>query len=478
MNFVIYDITLLVIFALVVAIFLIRNKKKLKREGLLFLYKADWGIKLINKIGKKYEKALRVLSYVSICVGFLLMTGIFYLFGKILWMYIFNPSIVKAIKIPPIMPLLPYLPQVFKLDFLPPFYFIYWIVIIAIVAIVHEFSHGIFAAYSKVKIKKTGFGFFPFFLPIFLAAFVELDEKMMAKKEKIKQMAILSAGAFANVIIGVLFFFILWGFFAASFAPAGISFDSYSYSIVNMSDIKSIDDVNFVIAPTQENLLELVNENGTSLIKTSTNQYVITKGFLEEQKNAINYIFLYDNLPAINAGLSGAISEINGVQIDSREKLANEILAYSPGDVITIETKTTEETKTYEITLAENPEDETKPLLGIGFLNKQDIGIISKLTNLIYAMKKPNVYYEPKFGAALFIYNLLWWLVLISFSIALVNMLPVGIFDGGRFLFLAVWGITKNKNKAEKSFKFLTYFILFCVLILMIFWAIGVFGKA
>ena len=258
MNFVVYDIALLVIFAVVVAIFLIRNKKKLKREGLLFLYKADWGIKLINKIGKKYGKVLHVLSYISIGVGFLLMAGIFYLFGRIMLIYIFNPSIVKAIKVPPILPLFPYLPQVFKLDFLPPFYFIYWILIIAIVAIVHEFSHGIFAAYSKVKIKKTGFGFFPFFLPVFLAAFVELDEKIMATKEKIKQMAILSAGTFANVLTAILFFFILWGFFATSFAPAGITFDSYSYSLVNMSDIKSINNVNFVIAPTQENLLILV----------------------------------------------------------------------------------------------------------------------------------------------------------------------------------------------------------------------------
>lgn len=375
------------------------------------------------------------------------------------------------------MPLLPYLPQVFKLDFLPPFYFIYWILIIAIVAIVHEFSHGIFAAYNKVKIKKTGFGFFPFFLPIFLAAFVELDEKIMATKEKIKQMAILSAGAFANVITGVLFFLILWGFFAASFAPAGITFDSYSYSLVNMSEIKSIDNINLAIAPTQQNLLRLVNQNGTSIIKTSNNQYVITKDFLDEQKNAVNYIFLYDNLPAVNAELSGAISKINGVQIDSKEKLGSEILRYSPGDTITIETKTDKGTNDYDITLAENPQNKDKPLLGIGFLNKKSNGIFDKISNLIYAMKKPNVYYEPKFGAALFVYNLLWWLVLISFSIALVNMLPVGIFDGGRFLFLAIWGITKDRNKAEKSFKFLTYLILFFVLVLMIFWGIGVFGK-
>jgi membrane-associated protease RseP (regulator of RpoE activity) len=478
MNFVVYDIALLVIFAVVIAIFLIRNRKNLKKEGLLFLYKADWGIRLINKIGKKYKKILHVLSYVSIGIGFLLMAGIFYLFGRIIWIYIFNPSIVKAIKVPPILPLFPYLPQVFKLDFLPPFYFTYWILIIAIVAIVHEFSHGIFAANNNVRIKKTGFGFFPFFLPIFLAAFVELDEKIMATKQKIKQMAVLSAGAFANLLTAILFFFILWGFFAISFSSAGVTFDTYSYSPVNISQIKSIDNISLVVAPTYENLLSLVSENGTSRIKTNNKEYLITKDFLEKQQNIENYILLYDDLPAINAELEGAISKINGVQINSREKLADELLSYSPGDIITIETKTDEETKEYEITLGENPENEEKPLLGVGFLNQQNSGILGKISNLIYSIKEPNVYYEPKFGAALFIYNLLWWLVLISFSVALINMLPVGIFDGGRFLFLAIWGITKDKNKGEKVFKFLTYLILLLAALLMVFWAIGVFGKA
>jgi len=71
-----------------------------------------------------------------------------------------------------------------------------------------NFSHGIFSINKKVKVKSTGFGFFPFFLPVFLAAFVELDEKNMEKKKPLSQMAVLSAGTFANVITGILFFII------------------------------------------------------------------------------------------------------------------------------------------------------------------------------------------------------------------------------------------------------------------------------
>ena len=200
------DLSLLVIFVIFISIFLYVKRKNLKKEGLLFLYKTTWGMRLIDKIGKKYKKTLGFLSYVSITVGYILMGAMLYLFGKIIYIYVAYPSIVRAIKVPPITPLIPYLPQAFKLDFLPPFYFTYWIVILAVIAITHEFMHGIFMRRYNIKIKSTGFGFFPFFLPIFLAAFVEQDEKSMDKSSPFNQMAVLSAGTFANVLTAILFF--------------------------------------------------------------------------------------------------------------------------------------------------------------------------------------------------------------------------------------------------------------------------------
>ena len=152
-NFIIYDVTFLVAFAVFVSVFLYSRKQNLKREGLLFLYKAGWGIKLIEKTGSRYKKTLGVLSYFSILTGYVLMVVMLYMLGKIVYLYVTLPAVVREIKIPPITPLVPYLPQVFHLDFLPPFYFTYWIVIIAIIAISHEFSHGIFAAYDNIKIK-------------------------------------------------------------------------------------------------------------------------------------------------------------------------------------------------------------------------------------------------------------------------------------------------------------------------------------
>jgi hypothetical protein len=122
MKFLIYDIVLLVIFVAFVARFLIKNKKNLSRDGLLYLYRTKWGMNLIDNVGKKYKKSLHIMSYISITIGYGLMIAMLWLFGRIVYLYVAYPAIVQAIKIPPIMPLIPYLPQAFNLDFLPPFY--------------------------------------------------------------------------------------------------------------------------------------------------------------------------------------------------------------------------------------------------------------------------------------------------------------------------------------------------------------------
>lgn len=478
MSFVVYDLIFLVLFAVGVGTFLYTRRKNLKKEGLLFLYKTSWGIKLIDYVGEKYTRTLKFLSYVSVGLGYVLMATMIYLFGKIVWIYVAMPQIVKAVKVPPIMPLVPYIDKV--VPGLPEFYFTYWIIIIAIIAITHEFAHGIFAVYNKIKIKSTGFGFFPFFLPVFLAAFVEPDEKKMQKSKKFPQLAILSAGTFANVITAIVFLAILILFFTIAFTPAGIIFNGYSYSIVDGSKIISINDKNI----KNFEYSNLVFENNASMIKikTSDGDYIATKDLVEDADNLALFedsggIVLYNDAPAINEGLNGIITNFDGTKITSIENFRDALEDKSPGDKIILTTLVGDEVQNYEIVLGENPDDATKPLIGINFYESSSgSGILGKVYSAIALFKKPNIYYEPKFdGVSSFIYNLLWWVVLISVSVALINMLPMGIFDGGRFFYLTILGITKNEKIAKNAFKGITYLILFLVLLLMIFWAFNIF---
>lgn len=472
MNFIVYDIIFLVAFLIFVSAFLYSNRKNLKKEGLLFLYKTTWGMKKIDKIGKKYQKTLKFLSYISISVGYLLMASMLYLLGKIIYLYVAFPSVVRAIKVPPITPLVPYLPQMFKLDFLPPFYFTYWIVILAIIAIAHEFAHGILMRRYGVKIKSTGFGFFPFFLPIFLAAFVEQDEKSMEKSSKFNQMAILSAGTFANLLTAIFFFIVIWLFFTLSFAPAGAQFNTYSYSIVAISGISSINNISLE-NPTYSQLVELSNEEGMNKIEANNKSYLMTKEGFEEQKGTSVFLVLYEDAPAINAELEGAIVAVNDVKINGWEEFGEQISSYSPGEIIVLNTIVNGEIKTYELTLGENPENSEKPYVGIGYATQKRQGIFGKVVEALSSFKKQHIYYEPKFESAEFFYDLLWWLILISISVALVNMLPMGIFDGGRFFYLTILSLTKSERKAEKWFKISTNFFLLLLILLMVLWAIS-----
>ena len=464
--FTIFDLAFLIGFCLFVGIFLYTRRKKLERDGWLFLYKTSLGIKLIDYVGDKYKKTLNFLSYISIGVGYILMGTMLYLLGKIVYIYIAYPQIVRAIKVPPILPLVPYLPQVFQLDFLPPFYFTYWIIIIAVVAITHEFAHGIFARCNKIKIKSTGFGF----LGPFLAFFVEQDEKDMENKSIFSQLAVLSAGTFANILTAIFFLVIMWGFFSVGFTASGVVFDTYSYSAVNISDILSVNGINLE-NPNYENILNLVDGEKFDVVKTKNGDYLVTKEILEQQTEG-DILALYDDAPAINAELVGAITEINNVKIINLDDLQTELEKYSVGEKIKIKTATNNGSNEYDIVLGENPRN-GDAWLGIGFSEQGTESAFGKIISVLSSFKEKHVYYEPNYNWIIFVYNLLWWMIFISISVALVNMLPVGIFDGGRVFYLTILAITKDEKKAKKSFSIVTWLFLFLLFVLMLFWVLS-----
>ena len=92
----------------------------------------------------------------------------------------------------------------------------------------------------------------------------------------------------------------------------------------------------------------------------------------------------------------------------------------------------------------------------------------SRMQNLYV---RENVYYSPDYADfSEFGYYLLWWIIMINFLVALFNMIPAGIFDGGRFFFLTVWGITKKEKTATKASKALAYFFLFILFLIVATW--------
>jgi len=456
--FTIYDLTFFALFTLIAIIFLYTHKKNLKREGIMYLYRTSFGVKFIESFSKKYKKILKPSQYLIIFSGYVLMVSMVYMLIKFTWIYLTSPVAAETIRVPVLIPLVPYLPELFKIDFLPTFNFTYWIVIIAILAIPHEFAHGIFARLNKIKIHSTGFGF----LGPFLAAFVEQDEKDMEKASKFSQLSVLAAGTFANILTMILFMFLFWAFFTSAFVPAGANFNTYSTQIVNTSSLTIPD--NFSLS---DDFVPVTLNGETAYANPIIIQQTIS------QKLPLTLV--YEDTPAFNAKLKGAISEINGEKIISYESLSNELNKYSPGDTIEIKTTYQEsirldniETLTYNITLSER---NGKAFLGVGFSQPSSRGIIGSIQSLVFQIKDPMIFYQSNLGTfGWFIYYLLWWSVIILASVALVNMLPVGMFDGGRFFYLTVWAITGSKKIGEQAFKLSTYLILLLVVAMMVKW--------
>ncbi|MEK6875248.1 MAG: site-2 protease family protein [Nanoarchaeota archaeon] len=480
-NYEIFDISALIILVAILSFYLYKNKSKLKTEGALLLYKTSWGVKLIDYIGKRYKNSLKVLSYVSIFFGYILMISISYLFANTFWSYLTKPELAETIKAPPIAPLIPYFPQLFGLsNYFPVFYGLYFIVAILIVATVHEFSHGIFARRYGVKIKSTGFAFLKYFPAIF-GAFVEQDDKDMNKKTKFQQMSILSAGVFANLIITVLFFFFVIIYFNLMFIPSGVIFSGYSYSPVSINEITSVNGVMIENSNYNKILNITENFNETVLFKVTAGDksYLANGQFLKAQENS-SYIYLFEDAPAINVKLNGIIVKLNEENVKNFNDFEKKFSKLSPGEKIIITTKIPNGYKENEILLGENPRINGKAYLGVMFVNGKNY-FYGEFIHFFTSLKQENLYfkgntfYESRYlKFSEFFYYLLWWIVFINLLVALFNMLPLGILDGGRFFYLTILGITNSKKIAEFSFKGITYLILLLLALIMVRWVFAI----
>jgi len=436
----------------------------------MFLYKTSIGLKLIDYIGKKYQKTLKFLSYISIGIGYILMVGSIYLLIQLVYLFT-KPEIVQAVKVPPIMPLIPYLPALFKIDYLPPFYFTYWILAIALVAIFHEGFHGIFARFYNIKIKSTGFGF----LGPFLAFFVEQDEKQMQKAKPFAQMSMLSAGVFANVLLSVIFFLFMVWFFNAAYTPSGVLFNDYSYSVATIGMMSSAAVMN-----------ETLKVDGITLVKIKINNesYYVSEAVFEINKSKVEnttLVKLYQDLPAIKVGMRGAITSINGIAVLDDKQLSKILNSYKPGDSIIIITEEKTNTNTtnfeYSIRLETAYDNESRAVIGVATFMPKTRALKIVISKMINSFKNPNIYYTPKINPdfTIFFYTLLWWIFVINISVAIANMIPIAIFDGGRFFYLTILVITKRKKWAEKSFKYMTWFLLGLLSLSMVLYFIGIF---
>ncbi len=463
MEFIYIDLILLALFTVFVVVFLLKNRKKLQVESKIFLlYKTKVGIKFIKWASKVLSPIMPVLTWVSISFGFILMAVMTWLLVRIVFLVAQTPYLINA---PPIMPLLPYVPQLFNISYLPNFYFIHWIVAIILLATTHEAAHGIFASFFKIKIKSTGFGF----LGPFLAAFVEPDEKVLRKRNAKQQLSILAAGSFSNLVFAGIFLLLFHLFLISAYTPAGIGNYVFMYSSLNISDINSIGEYSpDAFLDLSEEQLNSVEDTLTVKMKKDNNYYLTPTLIkdISQNKNLVIHqgtLVAFQDTPAFNSKLSGGILKINGQEIKNINDFMEELSKYNSGDKIKITTTEGD----YEIILDEHPVEKEKAYLGIAFPISS-----SPLAGITSPYFNPYLHVEPKFDTNLisFIETFFTWIIYIFFLVALFNMLPLGFLDGGRFLYVFAFALTKSRKAASFIFRIFSSLIILIFFLIMFIW--------
>jgi membrane-associated protease RseP (regulator of RpoE activity) len=226
-----YTLSVLVFACILVVIFWI-DRKNVKRESILLLRKTQRGKSFLIWLGTRFPAFWKATGMIGVATGFFMSFYILY------WMVILTvDSVVSgaagglAFVLPSPTVNVVSAPGVIGV----PFW--YWIITIGLLILVHEGNHGIMSAREKVRIKSLGWGAF-LILPL---AFVEPDEKQLARQGAWKQLRVFAAGSFANFVLAFVSLFLFSSLITAAFIPSGVGFRGYTEGFpamdVNMTGV-------------------------------------------------------------------------------------------------------------------------------------------------------------------------------------------------------------------------------------------------
>ena len=253
---------------------------------------------------------------------------------------------------------------------------------IPIVLIVHEGAHGIVATLEKIKIKTGGFAVF---IALF-AGFVEPDEEEFDNAKKVSKLRVIGAGATANV----LFAFVL----------GAILITNPMFAMI------------FTSVPGGEPLLELFYESPEGVTVMS----VIEGGGAEQAGIHANDI----------------ITNVDSIRIISFIDLQKSDL--KPGQTVDVTILRDGQEITFPVSIMASPDDPERGLIGI----MRDSDTYKPIYNYIE--------WDLSDTTTNYISWYLLWLWMISFFIGIINMLPLPILDGGKFIHTII-----DKKISEKS---------------------------
>lgn len=166
----------------------------LSLEGGMLLWRTGRGLRFIDRAAREHKSGWTGFGEVALWAGLLLM--FFVLFNLLLNAYFIlrrpELSVAGARFV---------LPGV-----IPGLTVYWWLISVAVLLLVHEVSHGLLMRAQGIPTRSMG-------LLLFVAipgAFVEPDERRLNASPLRRRLRVFAAGPFANVLVGLLVFFLLF----------------------------------------------------------------------------------------------------------------------------------------------------------------------------------------------------------------------------------------------------------------------------
>jgi membrane-associated protease RseP (regulator of RpoE activity) len=324
------DIILFIIFVSLMAIFLIIKRRNITIDKMIsvkdkswyswilthiiivFRYNSKRGVKEMEWLGDKLRKSwFNIIIWILIITSVLGMIYIAYTLINLLYLQLVTPAAIPAEG--GIALVLPF--KTAHQVYVP---FMYWIISIIALVTVHEFSHGILAAYHKIRIKCTGFGFFCICgLPLLPIAFVDIDEKELNKRPAKENISLSAAGPISNIIfalVAALALMSMMPYVNSVYKTDGILIETVqngslaqSLGMIEGEVIYSINSINMTSADIFNQTRE-ANKNSTILITTSRGEYETFLGDMLGIMVNINQVQIVPGiLPKIAKWLAGLL---------------------------------------------------------------------------------------------------------------------------------------------------------------------------
>jgi len=270
-NFISPDIALFVSFIAIVAGLILLDRKSVKLEGIVIMRRTKRGRDFIDRVAKANPKFWRIAGSIGVILGVLMM-----IVGT-LFIATSAYGVASGASKGGVRLLLPgpvsspvSVPGVFVV----PWWI--WVIGIAVVIVPHEFMHGIMCRIDGVRIKSVGW----LLLAIIPGAFVEPDEKQLAKQKLWTKLRVYAAGSFANLIVAIIVVFVFVLVLSPALAPAGVFVAAVeggpSYNASLNGSIISINGQPTRTHNDLSTLLDGYRPGDTVTVTTAETKYVVT----------------------------------------------------------------------------------------------------------------------------------------------------------------------------------------------------------